>query len=1455
MYELKRSLAVVIGIDKYINGILPLQNAVNDAKQLANLLKKKYQYEVLLLLDSDATRSRLNDLLTAFKQRILLFPDGKEVKVESDDRLLFYFAGHGEAPDLLDASEGPAGYLIPQDGQQSDRNTWLPMLRLHNDLIELPCRHLLIVLDCCNAGTFRWATRKREARRSEQLYQERYDRYTSGYAMQVITSAAHDEKAADSSARFGQFDREILGHSPFAELLFQGLNGDADITKDGVITATELYIYLDGELPKKNPKQTPGLCDFGRHDKGQYIFPLPNFNRALLPTTPILTEKTNPYKGLESFEVGDSNNFFGRKALTENLVSFVEEHTLTIVVGASGLGKSSLVKAGLIPNFKNQNTCCILPPVRLEKSPFYALNDALERAGFPVLQMACQLNNGYLSENVNNIQWYKQFWENLSKNFNVWIENHPDCKLLLVIDQFEELFTGNSDEQEQEMFLKGLAKAVEEFPNSLRVVVTLRDDFEYRFSNTALAPFWEVAKFDLLSKTTITREELREIIIEPALAKAIDFEPLSLVDKLIDEVIQMPGGLPLLSFTLSELYFKYIKDVSEGKRSNRVITEDDYKELGGVVKSLTNRANKEYNELVQGDNTNAYAKTIRNVMLRMVAIGGTELARRQVLDSELVYPEPEENERVKQVIERFRKARLLVRGRDINGNIYTEPAHDILVRQWPKLQEWKHENEAKLILQRQLTDAAEEWKSQEEPIYSGFQEKVEVLVYWYDHTLEFFENFANKVISKLVRLWWEKPDKRKDYQKKREEFLWDTNPRLDLLEEQLDSQDNWFNQVEAEFVQYSVKRKHRNRRRFWNGAIALLTTFSVLSIGAAIYYKESENAYREAQIAKIGAYRQASEADLTANEDFDALINSLRAGKFLQDPRFQLLKSNSELQNQVKLTLQKAVYTAKERNRLRGHSNDVTSIIASFSPTGDLLVSAGDDGTICLWDLQGKLLKTWKEEQSQILSISFSSDGQQFATAGQEGTVRVWNVQGNLLKEWNPRLGWIRSINFSPKSQLLAIGGLNGTLLWNIENGQSRKLPEPENNWIWSVSFSPDGQQLATAGADGIARLWDLQGKLLKEFLQQRDKLRSVSFSPNGKLLATAGESDPVRLWGLQDNKLKELPQSAWNVNFSPDGQRLATAGKDGSIQLWDLQGGLLLELAKKREPMSTVSFNPKNQLLATAGDNDTVNLWDLQGKQLAELKAEQDKVHSISFSSNGQLLATTMDDGTVRWWNLQGQAIKDAKEDVPSKDSCNLKDKKLRVVIGEQGTMAADNAFLFGLRGNKLAETPKGHPNGLLSISCTVDGKLLATVGGDGKVRLWDLQHQPVKTQDKQFLNLVNEWSGEQDIIEFVQFSRDGNQLATGAKGSIYLWNLQGELLATWKTDQDWIRSISFSPDGKLLATAGYSGNPKLWRIESSDELIQRGCNWVKDYLNHSNVNLSREDRKLCDGMGNSQR
>jgi hypothetical protein len=229
------------------------------------------------------------------------------------------------------------------------------------------------------------------------------------------------------------------------------------------------------------------------------------------------------------------------------------------------------------------------------------------------------------------------------------------------------------------------------------------------------------------------------------------FESYELVEQLIDEVSQMPGALPLLSFTLSELYLKYIDSVRQGTRSDRAITQADYEELGGVTRSLTPRADFEYERLKQRDR--AYELTVKHVMLRMVAVDGGELARRQVLLFELEYPSGK-NEWVQEVIWEFTEARLLVIGQDSEGNPYVEPAHDALVRRWHRLLSWIQENREVLQLQRRLTPAALEWKATQD---AG--------------------------------------------------FLWNNSPHLEVLKQVLNSNDNWLNQVETEFVQRSLRKK------------------------------------------------------------------------------------------------------------------------------------------------------------------------------------------------------------------------------------------------------------------------------------------------------------------------------------------------------------------------------------------------------------------------------------------------------------------------------------------------------------------------------------------------------------------------------------------------------------------------------------------------------------------------
>ncbi|NEQ59330.1 MAG: caspase [Moorea sp. SIO4A1] len=765
-----RNLALIIGINNYTNGISPLNTAVNDAKKLVEILREKHDYEVWECLDEVATLSKFNKFL---------FHTLPELVTEND-RLLFYFAGHGVA---LNGDDGPAGYLIPQDAKLGDTNSYLPMTKLHDALSQLPCRHFLGILDCCFAGAFRWSNTRDLLTSPEVIHQERYDRFITDPAWQIITSSASDQKALDNFY-LDSVRGQVGNHSPFAAALLEALEGGADIYPpatngkppgDGVITATELYLHLRDrvEIPteKCRLRQTPGIWCLNKHDKGEYIFLSPG-HELNLPPAPPLDQSQNPYRGLNSFDEKHSSLFFGRTLLVEKLQDFVKANPLTVVLGASGSGKSSLVKAGLIPKLRQDNTekWCILPPIRPGETPLEPLNNVLTEAKLPLVE-------------PQNPQ------HNLAMSIDVWAKNNPNSKLLLFIDQSEEIITLCQNYDQRQEFFQQILTAINAHGDKLRVVLTLRSDFEPQITDVGLklAPevlnqlgtkvlinLWQSGRFIV---PAMTRGELNEAIEKPAQARVMYFQPHDLVEKLIDEVADMPGGLPLLSFALSELYLKYLRRQRQaqyrGITIDRALTQEDYLELGGVMRSLTQRADQEYHLLVQENP--AYDQVIRHVMLRMVALGGGELARRRVPLSELEYP-PAKNALVKEVIQRFSTARLLVIGQDAEGNPNVEPAHDALVRGWQRLLGWKQNEEESLLLQRRLTPAAQEWKSQQKA-----------------------------------------------------KFLWHANPRLDLLKKVSLSDDNWLNQVEAEFVRRTLQKRRNDSRRFISLTVVILA-LSGLSI-------------------------------------------------------------------------------------------------------------------------------------------------------------------------------------------------------------------------------------------------------------------------------------------------------------------------------------------------------------------------------------------------------------------------------------------------------------------------------------------------------------------------------------------------------------------------------------------------------------------------------------------------
>ncbi len=1388
MFE--RNLAFIIGINNYTNGISSLKTAVNDAEKLAKILSEKHNYQVWVCLDEVATLSKLNQFL----EKTL------PAHVTQNDRLLFYFAGHGVA---LNNDDGPAGYLIPQDAKGGDTDSYLPMTKLHDALSKLPCRHFLGILDCCFSGAFRWSSTRDLLTEPEVIHKERYDRFITDPAWQIITSSASDQKALDNFKLDG--DRPQVGnHSPFAAALLEALEGEADAyppakndrrAGDGVITATELYLYLRDrvEIPteKRRLRQTPGIWCLNKHDKGEYIFLSPG-HKLNLPPAPPLDESKNPYRGLESFEEEHSKCFFGRSELVEKLQAFVETHPLTVVLGASGSGKSSLVKAGLIPKLKQEKKekWCILSPIRPGETPFQALNNALVNVKLPLVDLKHQ--------------------KTLAQSIAVWVKNNPNGKLLIFIDQSEEIITLCHSQSDRREFFQQILKAINTHRDKLRVVLTLRSDFEpqvrdvglnfvpevlNKLGSTELKNRWQSGRFVV---PAMTRGELRQAIEKPALSRVMYFQPHDLVEELIDEVADMPGALPLLSFALSELYLKYLKRRQDAENRgitiDRALTQADYEELGGVMHSLTRRTDREYLALVKENS--AYNQIVRHVMLRMIAISGGELARRRVPLSELEYPQ-EKNSLVQEIIERFTKARLLVKGEDARGNCYVEPAHDALVRGWERLLRWKQEEEESLILQRRLTPNAVDWQSiRSKKQQSDFQAKAEATIDWFDDKLYPIESINIRLTQLRQKL-----DKQKTSSEKPLQFLWNDNPYLDILNQTLNSKDNWLNQVEAEFVRRSIKRRRRNTQKRWLIALSIIFGLSVLTSVAVMNL-------RNTKILEINALIEASQAKLGSNNRFDAIVKAIKAKKKLND----LLIDKHYFFPKVLGALQQAVYYNQQgwMELLRLPGTDVI-----FSPDGKLLATIENYNTVRVWSLDGKQkhFPTLEKDKSGVRNIVFSSDGKLLATISKDKTVRLLEAAtGKELRSFKEDKNGVKNMVFSPDAKLLVTISSDKTVRV-LEVATSKVLLILKDKSGVKNIFSPDAKLLATISKDKTVRVLEIAtGKVLLT-LGDKSGVKNIVFSPDAKLLATLSVDNTAQVWDVATGKLLFSVDKSGvrDIVFSPDRKLLAIASLENTVQIWKVPTGEKLRTLRGHESgVRSMAFSPtppNGMLLATASDDKTARVWDANtGQQLQVIRGHESGVNKVEFSPDGKLLATSSWDNTARVWNAP-----------PYPNFKTLKGHENRVwsaVFSPDGkqiaTSGGNDARLWDAVTGKRLHTLKGHEDEVKSVVFSPDGKLVATASWDNTARLWNA------ATGKELHILAHEgalWS--------VVFSPSGKLVATGSDdNTARVWDTNtGKLLHTIGHKAE-VRSVVFSKSGKLLATASWDNTAGVWNANTGKNL-----------------------------------
>jgi WD40 repeat protein len=656
------------------------------------------------------------------------------------------------------------------------------------------------------------------------------------------------------------------------------------------------------------------------------------------------------------------------------------------------------------------------------------------------------------------------------------------------------------------------------------------------------------------------------------------------------------------------------------------------------------------------------------------------------------------------------------------------------------------------------------------------------------------------------------------------------------------------------------------------------------------------------ELASLEALRQFMVDGL----QLKALLNAMRAGNKLE----KLLRRQVALEDAAKarviLVLQKILDSIREQNQIQHPDTDSPIYAICLSPDNQQLATGSADGVITLWDLHGHYIHSFGSYPNLITSLSFHPKDAQLAVAYLDGHIQCWALQGKLLREFHCSV-LLHCIQFSPDGQFLAVGLANGTTQLLNLHGQQIAQYDRHQGPVSRIQFSPDGRNLLTASMDlrdFSAYLWTIQGERMTEFSVPEKMIYDISFSPDGQSVATALRDMTVRLWDIQGQQQAELKGHEgpiWQVDFSPDGQQIRTVAWDGTARWWDREGYQIRKLKICQRPLMQASFSsdgchlailsmvgivhlwdiatqenaaikelnkqggmnfcvdfhPDGQLLVTASVDGT-DLWTLQGKHLRTFEGQS--VYCAQFSPDGHMLATASIDGTARLLNLEGQLLVELEGPAAG--------PLMHVTFSPNGKLLATASYdrtarIWNCKGELVAELNR-HQGYVFSVSFSPDERHVATASGDAVVRLWTLQG-----------NLCSELRGHAHVVSYVCFSPDGQYLATaswdgtariwdlngnevakfsGHSGAVFwasfrppdgcqlatasgdhtvrLWDMKGNQLGEFRDHQDMVLCVQFSPDGKYLATASADGTSKLRPVEDLNNLLDRGKDWLKDYL-----------------------
>ncbi|MBW2525882.1 MAG: protein kinase [Deltaproteobacteria bacterium] len=1002
-------------------------------------------------------------------------------------------------------------------------------------------------------------------------------------------------------------------------------------------------------------------------------------------------------------------------------------------------------------------------------------------------------------------------------------------KVLLFIDQLEELFTLVDDDEIRERFIQALCTAAEDPQDPVRVVFTVRDDFLGRLAVSAEAR-------EALTHVTVVqrldRAALAQTLRRPVEVAGFQFDDDALVEQMVASVEGEPAGLPLLQFAAQMLW-----DRRDAKRQR--LLRSAYEEIGGVEGALAKHADGVLDGLSPRE-----LKVARELLLRLVTAERTRkvISQAQALHGLQTPAEAGEEDGgrdAERVLDRLTAARLVnvsrVRG-DEDTDSVLELAHESLIHTWTTLARWIDEGREELAFVAEVGQAAELWDRR--------GRRPEEL--WRGSAVEEALRTASRCTAPLPRLV------------------------LDFLT--------------------AAKARHRRRQQRIRAAIAsaigVSVAVAIVATLVALFVADKEREAREqrdlAEQREARALEEGARAALGDGRMLEARAK-LRAALEKEESAstsarglwWQLERDPLVWTQELGATIYSvafspdgttvaagcqdhAVYLMNAETRatrvLRGHEDQVLAV--AFSADGAQLATGSWDGRISIWNATtGAKVKTLQDHQSGIRSLAFAPTGSVLAAGNYAGEISLWNTStgerdrtlaghakvvtdlafdatgarlvsaspDRTVRRWDAASGEQRAtckgheesvltVDIDPTGQIVASGSRDRTIrLWDPENCRPLGTLQGHGGDVSTLRFGPEGQLLISGGRDGTLRLWDVRARRQVQVYEgHTSALWSVDFSRDGALLASGSADNTVRIWSARgndgDSTTSGHSSSVWAVHFSPDGSQLVSASRDGTVRQWNVATAKPERvLVGHSGSVQAAAFSPDGRWIASAGDDRHIRLWETAtGKEGHVLAGHAASVRSVAFGPSGALLASSGMDDSVRLWDLRSG---DPLHVFVGHEACanSVRFDPAGLLLASAGW--DQTVRLWDVRSREAKATIGGHETEVWGVSFSPDGRSIASIGSDGTIRL-----SAVDGEEQRVLGRHPVRGSD------LAFHPDGQQLySAGSESSAYRWSLDSGAALRLIGHRGDVNAIAVAPTGDLVATGGDDTTVRIWRASDA--------------------------------------